>query len=283
MSPEQLERRKVDRGADVFAFGVILHELLTGRRLFAGADDQDTLRRIRTLAVEPPSRANHRVPAALDMITLRSVARDPGARYQSAAEVQRALERSGVPVASRGELLGCLAALMPTIFCAPCDGCGRSVPCGADCTSCRTQLEPEGPVAGQDAPEDPARPTHLSAVRTPVEGVPLERDPLPALTPSAPRLRARARLRALVVLCAIPLAAALRVAFSEARRGYGRLSPWTVATWTRIASTRPLIGTRTVLWGVVKEGVAAGGGAATELLERERSSLRRFVSLWSRS
>src|SRR5581483_8857111 len=43
MAPEQLERLPIDRRVDVFATGVILHELLTGRKLFAGADEIETI------------------------------------------------------------------------------------------------------------------------------------------------------------------------------------------------------------------------------------------------
>ena len=95
MSPEQLDRRQLDRRADVFALGVTLHELLTGQRLFAADNNVATLQRLQTLIVEPPSRVNPEVPAALDVIVLRALERDPGRRYQSAGEMLAALDGLG--------------------------------------------------------------------------------------------------------------------------------------------------------------------------------------------
>ncbi|HEX8950422.1 MAG TPA: serine/threonine-protein kinase, partial [Polyangia bacterium] len=86
MSPEQLERRQLDRRADVFALGVTLWELVVGKRLFAGADDAATLQRLQTLVVERPSRLNPAASPTLDAIVLRALHKDPAQRYQSAAE-----------------------------------------------------------------------------------------------------------------------------------------------------------------------------------------------------
>jgi len=55
MSPEQVNRLPVDRRADVFAAGIVTHEMLAGRRLFAGATELETLRRVDACEVAPPS------------------------------------------------------------------------------------------------------------------------------------------------------------------------------------------------------------------------------------
>ncbi len=142
MSPEQLERRQLDRRADVFALGVTLYELVSGRRLFAGANNVETLKRLQTLVVEPPSRLNPSAPAALDVIILRALHRDPDQRYQSAAEMLAALDAIAHPVASRAQLLAHLGNLAPEVFTHACDGCGARVAWGSECASCRTRVEP---------------------------------------------------------------------------------------------------------------------------------------------
>jgi len=150
MSPEQLERRQLDRRADVFALGVTMYELISGRRLFAGANNVETLKRLQTLVVEPPSRLHPGAPAALDVVVLRALHRDPDQRYQSAAELLAALDAISAPVASRAQLLGYLGALAPDVFTRACDGCGERVAWGADCSSCKTRIE--APSFSDDEP-----------------------------------------------------------------------------------------------------------------------------------
>jgi serine/threonine-protein kinase len=84
MAPEQVDGAMASRGSDLFGAGVVLHEALTGRRLFRGATDVEGLRLIREARVVSPSTLNPSVPPALDRICLRALARDPGERYQSA-------------------------------------------------------------------------------------------------------------------------------------------------------------------------------------------------------
>jgi eukaryotic-like serine/threonine-protein kinase len=90
VAPEYLVGR-LDRRADLFALGVVAHELLAGRRLFSGKNDLDTLTRIRELRVAPPSRWRPGVPADLDAIVMRALERAPEQRWQTAAEMRAAL------------------------------------------------------------------------------------------------------------------------------------------------------------------------------------------------
>ena len=92
LSPEQAAGGSVDRRSDIFSMGILLWELLTGTRLFRQATEGETMAAI--LRAEAPSvreRAPH-VPPALDRIAERALQKDPGARYTSALEMQRALE-----------------------------------------------------------------------------------------------------------------------------------------------------------------------------------------------
>jgi serine/threonine protein kinase len=87
MSPEQAGGRDLDRRSDIFSLGIILHEMLTGRRLFKSEDEIKTLERIKAGDVDPPSTLNPSVPARLDEIVMRALAKDADDRYQDAREL----------------------------------------------------------------------------------------------------------------------------------------------------------------------------------------------------
>jgi serine/threonine protein kinase len=90
MAPEYLAGR-IDARADLFAVGVIAHELLTNRPLFAGRDDIDTLTRVRDMHIAPPSAKNPQVPPEIDDIVMTALARDPERRWQHATALRSAL------------------------------------------------------------------------------------------------------------------------------------------------------------------------------------------------
>jgi eukaryotic-like serine/threonine-protein kinase len=93
VAPEMLQGQPADARSDLFSLGVVLHELLTGRRLFVGENDLETLRLVSEMPVPRPSSRNPEVKPALDEVILRALARDPAKRYQSADEMSRDLER----------------------------------------------------------------------------------------------------------------------------------------------------------------------------------------------
>jgi len=82
---------KIDARVDLFAVGVVAHEMLAGRRLFEGKDDFETLANIREMVMQPPSRWNAHVTPDLDDIVMTALERDPAKRWQSAAAMQVAL------------------------------------------------------------------------------------------------------------------------------------------------------------------------------------------------
>lgn len=92
MAPEQMNGGVVDRRADVFSLGVVLHELLTGKRLFLRPNDVETLAAVLNAPIDPPSVHNEDVPQALDAVVLKALARDPAERYQTAQAFQLAME-----------------------------------------------------------------------------------------------------------------------------------------------------------------------------------------------
>ncbi len=92
MSPEQAAGEEIDWRSDVFAAGVILFELTTGKRLFKGANEYDTLKLICETEYPLPSDVAPGYPVQLERVVMRALARNREARYQSAREMQADLE-----------------------------------------------------------------------------------------------------------------------------------------------------------------------------------------------
>jgi len=91
MSPEQAHGKRLDGRSDVFAVGVMLHELLTGRRLFTGATEPEVLARMLHQPIAPPNLARPEVPADLSAVALRMLERDKRRRYRHARAALEAL------------------------------------------------------------------------------------------------------------------------------------------------------------------------------------------------
>ncbi len=93
MSPEQVRGAQVDRRTDIFALGVVLWELTTGRRLFRMESDLETLERVQACVVPPPSTVVENYPVELEAIVMRALAKDLNRRYPTAREMSRALQQ----------------------------------------------------------------------------------------------------------------------------------------------------------------------------------------------
>jgi len=91
MSPEQAAGKAVDSRSDIFSAGIMLHEMLTGRRLFKTDSDVKTLEMIKACDIQPPSAKNPAIPMRLDQIVMRALTRDPAERYNSARDFQNDL------------------------------------------------------------------------------------------------------------------------------------------------------------------------------------------------
>jgi Tol biopolymer transport system component/predicted Ser/Thr protein kinase len=104
MSPEQASGRPLDVRSDIFSFGVVLYELLAGRRPFTGTNDLELLQ---TIIHGSPRPLSENVPPMLRMIVEKALEKDPGDRYQSMREVLVDLRRftkarvAGAPPAVR--------------------------------------------------------------------------------------------------------------------------------------------------------------------------------------
>jgi len=93
MAPEQLRRRPVDERTDVYGVGVMLYELLTGRRPFRGEGVVELGMAILNEPTPTAAQAEPSVPAGLSAIVARAMAREPSERFQSALEMREALRR----------------------------------------------------------------------------------------------------------------------------------------------------------------------------------------------
>jgi serine/threonine protein kinase/Tol biopolymer transport system component len=139
MSPEQVRGKTADARSDIFSFGAIFYEMLSGRRAFHGDTAADSMSAI--LTKEPPdlSETNRRIPESLDRIVRHCLEKNPEARFHSASDVAFDLEAvsvmSGEAVAApasqkrlRAWLWPAIAALAAAVVVAAWLGISRARP-----------------------------------------------------------------------------------------------------------------------------------------------------------
>jgi len=93
MSPEQVHGvTQLDGRSDLFCMGIILHELLCGRRLFTGTHEDEVMLKIAEAEIASPTSLNPRVPQAVSDVVMRALTRDLQKRFASGREMARAID-----------------------------------------------------------------------------------------------------------------------------------------------------------------------------------------------
>lgn len=115
MSPEQVRALPLDRRSDVFAAGVVLHEILTGEALFRAENEAALVFQVAQGAPTTPAEVNPAVPEGVSAVCSRALATDPAERFPTAADFSDALEeaakQAGVAVASTKEVARYVSSL----------------------------------------------------------------------------------------------------------------------------------------------------------------------------
>ena len=92
MSPEQAEGKKVDARSDIFSFGAVLYEMLTGRRAFGRESRIKTLAAVLNEEPKPPTALNETLPAEVERVLVRCLRKDPQRRWQTMSDLKVALQ-----------------------------------------------------------------------------------------------------------------------------------------------------------------------------------------------
>ncbi len=106
IAPEYLDGQ-LDVRCDIWAAGVVLHELLVGKRMFEAADPVQMVAAVRSKEIHPPSRYRPEVTDALDEVIMKALQRDPAKRWQNAASLRAALaaQAKEYPVVTKSQLV----------------------------------------------------------------------------------------------------------------------------------------------------------------------------------
>lgn len=198
MAPEQIKAQPLDGRADQFSLGVLLWELLTGRRLFTAEDPSAVFMKIIRETVPPPSSVMPDVPPALDAVVQRMTAQEPADRYgrlaEAAAALRRLLDQHAAQEQETADLVrdlvgDKLAARVRDLTPAPvnilgihgsraqhsstfCRTCGAQAVSGDRfCRNCGT------PIEGRRGPAPPTSPHPPAAAGEPARSVAAPREP----------------------------------------------------------------------------------------------------------
>jgi len=174
ISPEQADGKEVDTRTDIYSLGVSLYEMLTGEVPYKGDTAIDVVLAHMTAPIPSVCSLRPDVPGAVDKIIARCMAKEPRDRYQTAAELVRAIDAAlGKHIVPSPEPVRPARAVQPEVLGQVCAQCGAKVPPGLTfCTQCGA------PLGVPTAPSPPP---------TPAAPVPLERPPAaPAALAEAP-------------------------------------------------------------------------------------------------
>jgi serine/threonine protein kinase len=169
MSPEQVLGEPLDGRSDVFALGVVLHEALTGKRLFARPTEEQEMRAVLNETAEPPSRSNPAVTYPIDKVAMKALSLRRDNRYASALEFARALESASAGKMWHPEQLG---ALVTDLHAERLKQTRALIQEAQGNTGEHTRLVPAAPVRYAEAPTGETK--GIPLVSVPERGITLE-------------------------------------------------------------------------------------------------------------
>jgi serine/threonine protein kinase len=104
MSPEQIQGKELNFHSDMYSLGVVLYELLVGKRPFGGKNIEDLMQKIIKEEPQPPSAVRPDLHKALDSLVLRAMKKDPAQRYATWAEFELEISKAGQLVLPPGAI-----------------------------------------------------------------------------------------------------------------------------------------------------------------------------------
>jgi len=247
MAPEQLKGNKVDRRADVFGAGVVFWEMLTGERLFDGADEGEIYGKVLRGDVPRPSKIVSDLDRRTDAIALKGLARNPSRRYESARVMALAIEES-MPLATPSQVGQWVERLMADVLAERRQQIAeieREVEGADGGTAIRMSRPPDPAVNIPTAPggrppvDEPSLTQTRPEGRAPAQEAMLTDTSLVASEPQSPGRRT-SRRGSLVGLASAGLVALVVVGGVALLRRHDAASPPVAATVTTSASAVPV-------------------------------------------
>jgi serine/threonine-protein kinase len=174
LAPEQIDGRSVDRRSDVYSLGVVLYELLAGKRPFEGKSLDDIQAAVKSGDFQPAHRVSPRVPLGLSVITSRAMAHDPDQRFPSARHLSMELRHWLESAEARAVLNGSRPANTTPLPQRLLNIAGPVVGVAALGLACALWWLKTSNAEEGRAEEDP-----------PVASVPRTQEPVPAVVPAA--------------------------------------------------------------------------------------------------
>ncbi len=175
MSPEQAWGKDLDHRSDIFSLGLVLYEMIVGRKAFSGDSELSILEQVRSPKLVPPREVDPTIPSEVEQILLKALKEKREERYQSAADMAKDLEaamRAFEPAPSAASLGAFL-----------CDLQGRERPALATETAATVKLPVSPPPPKPPEPQRPAAPEPKPAP------VPVPPTPIPELEQELPARR----------------------------------------------------------------------------------------------